>query len=120
MVLQFIDRNVNMLMAALSGNPHAYNTKVEVIKGIKAIRICIINRILMDINGYYYGRSWACSGEESIFSLSSAIFSHPTPSSDNNLKEKMFTTVVIYFAIKKCFYQICGRSLYTLLCVASH
>jgi hypothetical protein len=36
------------------------------------------------------------------------------------LKEKMFTTVVIYFAIKKCFYQICGRSSYTLLCVASH
>ena len=64
-------------MTALSGNPHAYNTKVEVIKGIKAIRICITNRILMDINGYYYGRSWACSGEESIFSLSSAIFRVP-------------------------------------------
>ena len=64
-------------MTTLSGNPHAYNTKVEVIKGIKAIRICITNRILMDINGYYYGRSWACSGEESIFSLSSAIFRVP-------------------------------------------
>ena len=47
-------------MATLSGNSHAYNTKVEVIKGIKAIRIYITNRILMDINGYYYGRSWAC------------------------------------------------------------
>jgi hypothetical protein len=61
-------------MAKLPGNPHAYNTNVEVIKRIKAIRICITNRILMDIKGYYYGRSWACSGEESIFSLSSAIF----------------------------------------------
>jgi hypothetical protein len=40
------------------------------VKGIKTIRICITNRILMDINGYYYGRSWACS----IFSLSSADF----------------------------------------------
>jgi hypothetical protein len=64
-------------MAALSGNPHAYNTKVEVIKGIKVIRICITKRILMDINGYYYGRSWACSGEQSLFSLSSAIFRVP-------------------------------------------
>ena len=25
------------------------------------------------------------------------------------LKEKTFRTVVIYFAIKVCFYQICGR-----------
>ena len=34
----------------------ARNTKVEVIKGlIKAIRICITNRIQMDTNGYYYG-----------------------------------------------------------------
>ena len=33
----------------------------------------------MDINGYYYRRSWACSGEESIFSLSSAIFRVPRP-----------------------------------------
>jgi hypothetical protein len=64
-------------MTALSGNLHAYNTKVEVFKGIKAIWICITNRILMDINGYYYGRSRACSGEESIFSLSSAIFRVP-------------------------------------------
>jgi hypothetical protein len=50
----------------LSGNPHAYNTKVEVIKGIKAIRICTTNRMLMAIftYRYYYGLSWACSGEE--------------------------------------------------------
>jgi hypothetical protein len=54
-------------MATLSGNPHAYNTKVEVIKGIKVIRIC----------GYYYRRSRACSGEQSLFSLSSAIFRVP-------------------------------------------
>jgi Na+/melibiose symporter-like transporter len=32
------------------------------------------------------------------------------------LKEKTFRTVVIYYAIKVCFYQICG--LYTLLYVA--
>ena len=31
----------------------------------------------MDINGYYYGRPWTCSGEQSIFSLSSAIFRVP-------------------------------------------
>jgi hypothetical protein len=31
----------------------------------------------MDISGYYYGRSWACSDEESILSLSSAIFRVP-------------------------------------------
>jgi hypothetical protein len=42
-------------------------TKVDVIKGVKAIRICITNRILIDINGYYFGRPWACSGEQSIF-----------------------------------------------------
>ena len=31
----------------------------------------------MDINGYYYGQPWTCSDEESLFSLSSAIFRVP-------------------------------------------
>ena len=35
------------------------------------------------------------------------------------LKEKTFRTVVIYFAIKNMFLSNM-RSLYTLLCVASH
>jgi hypothetical protein len=46
-IYSFIDRNIHIVMAALP--------EVEVIKGIKPIRICITNRILMDINGYYYG-----------------------------------------------------------------
>jgi hypothetical protein len=28
----------------------------------------------MDVNGYNYGRSWTCSSEQSLFSLSSAHF----------------------------------------------
>ena len=46
-IYSFIDRNIHIVMAALP--------EVEVIKGIKPIRICITNRILMDINGYSYG-----------------------------------------------------------------
>jgi hypothetical protein len=48
-------------------NSTKFNTKVEVIKEIKAIRICITNRILMDIKGDYYGWLCACS----------ALFSKP-------------------------------------------
>jgi hypothetical protein len=36
------------------------------------------------------------------------------------LKEKTFTTVVIHFAIKINMFLSNMRSLYTLLCVASH
>jgi hypothetical protein len=61
-------------MAALScrERPRVF-TKVEVIKGNKTIRICITNRMLMDISGYYYGRSWTYSGNQSLFFLSLAI-----------------------------------------------
>ena len=38
--------------------------RVEVIKGIKAIRFALINSVLMDVNGYYYWRPRACSGEQ--------------------------------------------------------
>ena len=49
--IDFIERNkcirsVNILMATLSGNPHAYNTKVEVIKGIKVL---MSQKIFFDI-----------------------------------------------------------------------
>jgi Na+/melibiose symporter-like transporter len=59
----------------------------------------------------------------SIFACCSTLFSKPPTyiytvkmtESDHKkayqeyLKEKTFRTVVIYFAIKICFYQICGR-----------